>query len=358
MDIRSKLNLALDRAGYPQPGGDAGFRQLGMGAWHDAYRVQPPGSSPLVIRLRKPVIYGRTEEWDPDGLHEDYAPVGLYYQEANRVRPGICPAEYSYRIDPDLVFTIESYLPGSPLPLQSLTPGTAVQLGEDIGKFFRALHDRPAPIHGHGLLVWGGGEITAEFQTPPAEIWNGRYSRAWDQLAQLEASIPNIDFPALMEKLEQVVISRKHAAAPVSLVNQDITPENLLQQQALWVGLVDPVPALDNGTYYAAWFTHCYRLFLPSLNDAPRYARHQFGTHQEALRCIADGFEAGYTQNGPQAIRDLRMDEYLWALDLAAECLALLSDGLNGEMRLRRGSKEDVNAALEAAIRTLELCSW
>lgn len=34
-------------------------------------------AAPLVVRLRKQVIYGREEAWNPAGFHADYAPVGL-----------------------------------------------------------------------------------------------------------------------------------------------------------------------------------------------------------------------------------------------------------------------------------------
>lgn len=48
------------------------------------------------------------------------------------------------------------------------------------------------------------------------------------------------------------------------------------------------------------------------------------------------------------------MDEFLWALDLAAECLDLLRDGMDTEMQLRRGTLEDVAANLETAVEAFQ----
>jgi hypothetical protein len=358
MDISNKLNLALTRCGYHplQTRGD--FNQVGAGAWHDAYKVQPHGQAELVVRLRKQVIYGQTEVWDAQTLHEDYAPVGLYYQVANRAHPGVCPAIYDYRIDPDLTFTIESFLPGRPLPLDSLSIPGAVEIGQALGEFFRNMHSHSTTLPGHGDLTWSGGQITAARQVPAGQIWQGRRAEYQAQLEALTASALEFNRARINQKFALALESRNPAADPVALVNQDITPENLLVYERRWVGLVDPVPALDNGTYYAAWFTHCYRLFLPTLSNAPRYVRHNFRARSTVLSAIADGFTSGYCQHDPLIFQDLRIDEFFWALDLAHENYELLRNRMNPEMRLRRGTPDDVAGALQRALQTLQKIDW
>ena len=84
--------------------------------------------------------------------------------------------------------------------------------------------------------------------------------------------------------------------AAIALVNRDITPENLLVHGERWMGLVDPVSLQDSGTYYAALFLHCYRLYLPVLSHAPRYAQHRFHKRTAMLAAIAYGYERGYAQ--------------------------------------------------------------
>ena len=67
----------------------------------------------------------------------------------------MCPAVYHYRVEPDLVYTLESYVAGYPLSLQDLALPTAFAMGVSLGEFFHALHTRAAPLPGSGLLTWG-----------------------------------------------------------------------------------------------------------------------------------------------------------------------------------------------------------
>jgi hypothetical protein len=76
------------------------------------------------------------------------------------------------------------------------------------------------------------------------------------------------------------------------------------------------------------------------------------------LAAIADGFEAGYVQGDNDLKLALRRDEFFWALDLAVESYELLQKGMTPEMRLRRGNKASVQAALACSLRTLEACQW
>ena len=118
-------------------------------------------------------------------------------------------------------------------------------------------------------------------------------------------------------------------------------------------GLVDSVPLLDSGTYYAAWFLHCYRLFLPAISLAPRYRHNHFHRHAEKLAAIADGFESVYTQQNIERKQALNRDEFLWALDLAHESGLLLRDGINEKMRLRRGDEANITATLKSSLQRL-----
>jgi hypothetical protein len=354
LEVYDKINLALVRAGYSPLTSTGSCRLVGSGAWHDAYRVDTDAAPPLVVRLRKQVIYGRKEAWNEQRLHEDYAPVGLYYAAANRCRPGICPAVYLYRIDPDLIFSLESYLPGSPLALQCLSKRSAVKIGEAIGVFLRAMHAAPTPLPGHGLLTWKEGQVVTSSLESWSDVWASRHAKMRCQLATLAGAPLEFDRNRVERKLEDALSRRQHSREPVVLANRDVSPENLLDRAGEWVGLVDPVPILENGTFYAAWFLHCYRLFLLLLGDAPRYAPHKFHKHADVLAAIADGFEAGYVQGERVLKLALHLDEFLWALDLAFESYELLQKGMTQEMRLRRGNEVSVQAALTCCLRTLE----
>ena len=185
MELHEKLSLALQRCGYPSLQTPGDYQHIGSGAWHDAYRVQQPGAEALVVRLRKPIIYGRQEPWEPTALHADYAPVGLYYEAANRCRPGTCPAIYHYDVGRDLVFTLESYIAGCPLPLSTLATRTAFDIGVSLGEFFQAMHERAAPLPGSGLLTWGEQGVCASSSDNEIVRWQRHEERVMQQVETL-----------------------------------------------------------------------------------------------------------------------------------------------------------------------------
>jgi hypothetical protein len=156
------------------------------------------------------------------------------------------------------------------------------------------MHQRPAPLPGHGLESWQTGPVAATSSEPATAVWRKRRDEARRQLAALAASDLGFDRLLLRQKLATVLESRDHAGEPVVLANRDISPENLLVREGAWVGLVDPVPVLDNGTYYAAWFSHCYRLLLSALSPAPRYAHH----HHQASPHSSPPADSGSRQTG------------------------------------------------------------
>ena len=119
----------------------------------------------------------------------------------------------------------------------------------------------------------------------------------------------------------EAIMALGEEQAALAFVNRDITPENLLAHDARWVGLVEPVPLQDSGTYYAALFLHCYRVYLPAMSHAPRYAQHRFHEQTATLAAIADGYERAYAQADSVMRQRLRMAEWLWTLQLVAKIL-------------------------------------
>jgi len=320
--------------------------------------VQPLAGKPLVVRLRKSVIYGRKEEWNPTALHADYAPVGLYYQAANRCRPGVCPAVYHYCVERDLVFTLESYVGGRPLLLAELSSSDALAIGVTLGEFFQALHACAAPLPGSGLLTWGVQGVCAALPDTWAELWQRRAAAVEQQVATLSGATLGLARATLQRQAREAVTGVQEEPAVLALVNRDVTPENLLAQGAAWVGLVDPVPLQESSTYYAAFFLHCYRLALLALSQAPRYVRHRFHMHHTTLAALAEGYEIGYAQGRQAVQRRLRMGEWLWALDFAAESYTLLQGGLTAAMQLRRGDEATVTRILARCLRALTELRW
>lgn len=353
MSLYQTLNLALDRCGFPPLQSTDAYRQIGAGAWHEAYLVDLPDGERLVIRLRKKSIYGRSEPFNEPYLREDYEPVGLYYRLANQVQPGICPAVYAYALDPELTFTIESYM-GPAMSLADLTLASAYEFGQEVGRFFGSMHALPPPLPGYDALIWNGQTLEAKDQRDLSEIWSDDIDAFQKQFAQLSRADLSFDRAQVKEKLQQALAERQRAQEPVTLVNGDITPENFIASQDRFTGLVDPVPILGNGLHYAAFFVYCYRSYLPNLADAPRYARHRFQQHQPIMSAIAGGYISGYANSDTDVKRALRLEYFLWAVDVAYENWQRLNAAPDSEIYLRAGDKQIIAARMERLLRELE----
>jgi hypothetical protein len=353
MRLFQKLELALKRCGFSPLKSVTSYRKIGTGAWHDAYLVYLHDGKKLVIRLRKKVIYGRRETFDEGYLREDYEPVGVYYRQANRCQPGVCPTVYEYILDPELTFTIESYM-GQTISLAKLTTRQAFGYGQQVGRFFRAMHAWPPPVRGFGELIWNGQTLEGHDRRNLSEIWQAEVDSFYEQLDHLSKSDWRFDRVAAKRKLAQVLVDRSINSEPVSLVNGDITPENLIGQRRKFISLVDPVPALHNGLRYASFFVYCYKSYLPNLSDAPRYARHQFQHHGPVLTAIADGYIDGYAQGEVTVKQNLHLEYFLWALDVAFENLQRLTTETNEEVQLRAGDKQAIAARLQRCLQELD----
>lgn len=256
------------------------------------------------------------------------------------------------------MFTLESYVDGHPLSLADLSPSGAFAIGVSLGEFFQALHAQAAPVPGSGLLTWGAQGVCATSPGTWAELWQRRAAAIEQQVDTLGGATLGLERAALQRQATAAVTGVQEEPVAIALVNRDITPENLLAQGATWVGLVDPVPLQESGTYYAAFFLHCYRLALPALSQAPRYARHRFDVHCPTLAALAEGYETGYTQGSREVQQRLRMGEWLWALDFAAESYAVLQGGLTVERRMRHGDEANIRRTLARCLRVLTALRW
>ena len=356
--LRLTLNRALEIFNFPLLERSDQWKRIGSGAWHDAYLISIQRNDPMVVRLRKRRIYGREEIWSPEELHSDYAPAGMYYREANRCLPGICPTVYDYHIEPGFPFTFESFVPGVPLPLSKLSNHQATALGVRIGEFFKAMHEQLAPISGTGEMKWESGNVCCDGARNLGDHWTTLETRIYEQTVELgaESSIPEGIY--LEEKAADALGALKDRGETVSLVNGDVTPENLLMRDLDWIGLVDPVPIQGSGLYYASFFLHCYRLSLPALSQAPRYREHRFDKHADVLASLADGYGTAYSDGDTNILTLLRMAEWLWALEFAWECDSLLKSKLDIESRLRRRNKRAIRSAFKMAVDRLKEIHW
>jgi hypothetical protein len=349
-NLLDKLSTALQACGHTSLTTLSDYALIGEGAWHHAYLVKRGDHPSLVVRLRKRMIYGEIEPFDPAVVHNDYAPVGLYYHLANACQPAICPPQYSYHIDQTLSCTVESYM-GTQLDYGRLTEAEAYNFGCDVGSFFHKMQQRPAPIPGYGAILWHEGELVAESQFLPATVWQAHPTH--NHLQQLSAVLQ----PTEARKVEQILIHILQQSAypdePFTLVNRDITPENLMAANNVFSGLIDPVPRLDNPTRFAAWFVFCYKFLLPVYNPVPRYSQHQFQQYAAILGLIAQGYWEAYTQNDPALEQQMTYAYYLLVLEEAYDCYALLQRPLPSRLQFRYGNKLVIQQRLQKCLHEL-----
>jgi hypothetical protein len=266
----------------------------------------------------------------------------------------VCPDEYHYHIHPDLTFTVETYM-GPMLILSSLSPDRAYAYGRQVGDLFSELHGLAAPRPGFGDLAWNGQELAGRDRRPLGAIWRDERQDLWAALEGLSGSGWPFESANVGRVLGRGLAERSFLLEPVTLVNGDVTPENFIARRGRFAGLVDPVPALNNGTRFAAFFVLCYRFLLPALAGAPRYARHRFDRQRSAMGAIAAGFADGYVPSGEAEMRhQLRIEYFFYLLRFAYRWWTILGSKPDRETYLRNGTSQQIEARLRRCLSELE----
>ncbi|GGA55226.1 hypothetical protein GCM10007416_30560 [Kroppenstedtia guangzhouensis] len=334
MTAEERIRAALRFSDVPIESGFR-FRLLAEGAWHRAYRVTLFTGESLVVRLKKKNVYGEQVPFDEKEWIAEYESVALFYRAANRCRQGICPTRYYYKVDPENTFTVESDL-GETVPIKHLCAEEALDLGRDLGEFYRQLHRQKPELEGWGEPIPKGNKLIGEDLRPPALILQEKNDDMLRNYGRLAASDLPFDRPRTERSLERALSSRRWDRA--SLVNRDLTPENWMGSGGRLTGIIDPVPRLDDGTRYAAFFYHCYSLLLPAYLDAPRYERHAAHWKPDTLDAIAEGFLRGYADGSESLLHSIRLEHLLWVFDEITAHWRILQGDITRRTRLRMGA--------------------
>jgi hypothetical protein len=314
-----------------------------------------------MVRIRKPVGYGQPQSYAQKSgeWHAEYVSTSLYYMQANRATPGICPSVFLYHVSEEITCTVETYM-GERLNLESLDKTTARRMGRQIGNMMRVIHGKKSHIRGTGELAWDGANL---YGTVPAR--HPMLARKIDQsyqeniLLALTEEGPSFDHGLVRSKLRAAHMLRNDNE-PTVLINRDITPENLTVQRGGKVGIIDPYPYLGNGTRFAAWFIHCYRFLLPAYARTARYEKNQYQRFAPVLGEIAAGFERGYIQGDHELGTHIAAERWLWTLEQAYDDFDKLNqpNGLSEAKRYKHGEPPVIRARLKAALRALELLDF
>ncbi len=352
-----QLEHALRVCGLPLSLSRGAYERIGSGGWHDAYKVTvPQHAHPFIVRLRKSVAYNQPQPYAEKATewHAEYVSTSLYYMQANRALPGICPSVFLYHVSEEITCTVETYM-GERLNLGELDKTTARRMGRQIGGMMRTIHGKKSHIQGSGELAWDGANLYGAVpQRHPLLARKIEQSYQENILLALTEEGPAFDHGRVRAKLSAAHAIRD-ADEPTVLINRDITPENLTVQRGGKVGIIDPYPYLGNGTRFAAWFIHCYRFLLPAYAQTDRYEKNQYQRFAPVLEDIAAGFERGYIQGDSTLGAHIAAERWLWTLEQAYDDFELLSMAeLPAAKRIKHGERQVIQIRLKAALRALE----
>ena len=353
-----RIENALRACGLPLSLRHHSYQMIRTGAWHDVYRVTvPQHAHPFIVRIRKSAAYGQSQSYDrhADDWRAEYTATSLYYMQANRAQPQICPTMFLHHVSKEITCTVETYM-GESLQLDSLTPESARRFGRQIGTMMRTMHQTKTHITGAGELAWDGANLYGI--TPQQETsLSHRIEQAYNGniLLALTEQAPRFDHEVVRQKLQHAQQIRE-VDLPMVLINRDVTPENLTVQRDNRVGIIDPYPYLGDGTRFAAWFIHCYRFLLPNYAQTARYHTNGYDTHAQKLAFIADGFEKGYLQGDEKLRQRISAERWLWALEQAYDDMERLDDATHLTERIihKHGAPNIIRKRLKKTLRLLE----
>ncbi|WP_117160962.1 hypothetical protein [Paraliobacillus sp. X-1268] len=250
---------------------------------------------------------------------------------------------------------------GQEIALLEQTDGFAY--GEKLGQSFNQIHTSKSEIKGFGNLHWNGTYLSGENQQESKIIWENDNNNYLMVLESLNESRLSFNRGIVNRKIKKLIGNRRNYAQTISLVNRDITPENLILHSGR-VSIIDPLPKLDFDLKFAAYFVFCYQFLLPSYSNVPRYLHNAYEENKGILGEIAEGFKQGYFYSFSKdeyIVQEKRlMDEYiLWMLLETYEHYEILNNTQPSHKVLQQmGSKEVIQNRLVLYLNELEiLCS-
>jgi len=322
--------------------------RIGEGAWHTVYKIERLDARDLVIRIKKNKAYGELQPIDEIELTTEYESTKAYYSHVNESNRDVCPTFYQYFIEDDIVFTVETFM-GHGTDLLSLHKDEASSYGKQLGRIYHRIHNNKTSMEGFGELDWNGKTLRGSDFNNIDALWQEENNQI---LIALSTLIHDTYISSLIE-------NRRTQIQKIALVNQDVTPENLILT-GYHIAIIDPFPKLDFDLKYAAYFVFCYKFLLPAFSNAPRYIKHAYEEKSSILNEIADGFISGYFSNvaGDAFTTQTRrlMDEYrLWLLQEAYEHYEILQQPhLYQKTTQQMGNREMITARLNLCLEELE----
>ncbi|MCU5500892.1 hypothetical protein [Bacillus wiedmannii] len=329
------------------------FIHIGEGAWHEVYRMKTFSNQDFVIRIKKEKAYNQLQTYTRENLITEYESSKTYYNQANKCIWRICPTEFNYFIDEEIVFNVESFM-GSSLPLHSLGYNKSLYLGQLLGEFYKGMHDMDTMLKGYGNLVWNENNIEGKETLDIQEKWeqdNAFYLKALEKLSNSELTFNR---KKVELQIQNIISMRRKKIQKISLVNQDVTPENIVFHEDN-VSIIDPYPRLDFDVKYAGYFYFCYKLLLPSYSNAPRYIDRGYDSSVDVLSSIAEGFVRAYAGDDHSLYKRLTDEYLLWILlEIHEHYLLLKQEDLSYKVEQQMGNEDILKQRMEMYLKELE----
>lgn len=348
--MQQRIETALDIKGMSKL--NLSFSFLGEGAWHEAYLFSTKEHNSLVIRFPKLVSCGKPFSYNERELLAEYCGRGFYYQQANTLSKGFCPEFFTFHVQPEISFTIESYS-GQTISLNEINHHQADRLGRQCGAFFNAMNKVKLNMKGFGFLEWKDGELAGEIQEDFQAHWKEDTEESWSQFEQLASSGTKLDVNKVRGKLEEIIKFRLKRIPKLSLTNRDVSPENIVVSKDS-VRLIDPLPLFYDGDVFAGNILNNFNTLFPSFHKSPRYKKHNFHNYKAQLSGFAKGFLDGYVQEDKELHYSVMAEEFLMLLDLTYNHVTLLNGEFDEELVLRMGNRNAIEERIPQYIRKLE----
>lgn len=359
MELREKMELALQQSGLPAGRAVDNATFLGEGAHNNAYLLPLDDGRRMVLRLPKAVnAYDTVVEYDETELITDYAGTELYYRLANQVRPGICPEEFYFHVSPALSYTLETYV-GEVPRVHDLTPELAYSIGRQRGEFMREMDKLDPGLEGYAFLKWDGARLVGQMQGDFRDNLRDEENDYRQDFENLQKADLSFDRRLVESKLNEIFANRTIDSETLSLTNRDTSPENTVVVNGR-LHIIDPYPILYAGKVFAGNTLNNINTLYPLELAYPRYAKHQWHTCTANIFRLGEGFLDGYSQNDPDRRRAVRYEEYLMLHAIVTGHLDLLQN--EGDLSTRQirqsGDKDLLAKRLPHLLRRLETFSF
>lgn len=336
--IEEILFEAISHAGVSLP------VMIGEGAWHMAWKVTKKDEE-LVLRIPKKVAYGKPVPFNQDALMAEYSATKWYYESVNQMVPGSAPALFKFHVTSKLTYTLESF-GGKSLPLREMSLVEALRVGRQIGAIYRKMESLTPEMEGFGRLVWTEnkglhGIRNEEFQA----FFKETSLKHVHNHQKLVNAYPMFQNNRVEHALQVVTTNRNRRIVSARLVNQDVSPENIL-----WGGdsvcLIDPYPVVYEPREMAGNFMNLYETLFRMLANTQRYKKHQFEKCKDILKTIATGFLDGYSDGNLAVSQEVRGEQYLQLIETAYQHHCLLIRTMTSEDIIRYGHRKEIEKRL------------